>query len=326
MVRHYRRPPGTRSYGNYTEESLAAALADIRSGKLSQRQAQTKHKIPRSTLKNKLTGVHTNHVGHPTVLSEEEEQMFLDHLLKLDEYSSPLSSFDLRCVVKMHLDSQNRKVKAFKNNFPGEDWALRFLRKHKELSGRVAYNIKFARARVSQEIINKYFDNLEVSSENVPPENKWNYDETNLVDDPGQKKVIVKRGRKYPERIIHSSKSATSVMFCGNAAGEVMPPYIVYKAEHMWVSWTQGGPSGARYNRSRSGWFDYVTFEDWFFKIALPRLKRQEGKKLLIGDNLISHFSLKVLQACEENDIAFCGSCWLHSSHTNLLMSLSLGQ
>ena len=45
----------------------------------------------------------------------------------------------------------------------------------------------------------------------VPPSNIWNYDETNLTDDPCNKKIIVKRGAKNPETVINCTKSATSL-------------------------------------------------------------------------------------------------------------------
>ena len=60
----------------------------------------------------------------------------------------------------------------------------------------------------------------------MPPENIWNYDKTNLTDDPGAKKVIFKRGVKYTEQIRNHSKSAISMVFCGNAADNLVPPYI----------------------------------------------------------------------------------------------------
>jgi len=94
-------------------------------------------------------------------------------------------------------------------------------------------------------------------------------------------------------------------MFCGNADGEMLPPYIVYKSEAMWSTWTEGGPHGARYNRSKSGWFDSHCFEDWFESLLLPRLKRLQGKKVVIGDNLSSHISVKVLEFCQQNNITF---------------------
>lgn len=80
-------------------------------------------------------------------------------------------------------------------------------------------NIKRSRAAVSHEDINKYFDNLEKELENVPSSNIVNFDETNLSDDPGRKKVISERGCRYQERIMNTSKSATSIMFAASADG-----------------------------------------------------------------------------------------------------------
>ena len=75
-----------------------------------------------------------------------------------------------------------------------------------------------------------------------------NYDETNLQDDPGKKKVISKRGINYPERAMDFSKSAISVMFGGCADETLLHPYVCYKAADLYESWTVGGPPGTRYN------------------------------------------------------------------------------
>jgi len=64
--------------------------------------------------------------------------------------------------------------------------------------------------------------------------NLYNYDETNLSDDPGSKKCLYKRGVKYPERAKDNTKASISLMFCGSADGCMLPTYVVYKAEHIW--------------------------------------------------------------------------------------------
>ena len=117
-------------------------------------------------------------------------------------------------------------------------------------------NIKRNRAAVNQEDIINYFDNLTKVLEGVPPTNIINYDETNLSDDPGRRKFICKRGTKYPERAINQSKSATSLMFAASADGTLLPTYVIYKAIHLYDTWTEGGPPGTRYNRTPSGWID----------------------------------------------------------------------
>jgi hypothetical protein len=56
--------------------------------------------------------------------------------------------------------------------------------------------------------------NLKTSVEGVPAENVWNFDETNLSDDHGCVKVLCKRGSKYTEQVMDSSKTCTSIMLC----------------------------------------------------------------------------------------------------------------
>ncbi|KAE9528775.1 hypothetical protein AGLY_012350 [Aphis glycines] len=58
--------------------------------------------------------------------------------------------------------------------------------------------------------------------------------------------------------IMDSSKSATSVMFSVDAAGSMLPLYVVYKSTQLWDSWTTGGPDKYRYNRTPSEWFDQI--------------------------------------------------------------------
>ena len=181
----------------------------------------------------------------------------------------------------------------------------RFLGRHPELRLRATNNIKRARAGLSREEVDTFFVHFTEAVKDVPAENIWNYDETNFQDDPKSKKCLHKKGQKYCERVMNTTKSATSVMFCGSAAGKMLPPMVVYKAAHVYEAWKERGPKGTHYARSSSGWFDGFLFEKWFFELLLPKLKRQVGKKLLIGDNLSSHLSMAVIEACKKNNIAF---------------------
>ena len=47
------------------------------------------------------------------------------------------------------------------------------------------------------------------------------------------------------------------------------------------------------------------TFTEWFKRLVLPHMKRLPGTKVLLGDNLKSHFSYDMLKMCEDNDINF---------------------
>lgn len=152
----------------------------------------------------------------------------------------PLDSYGLRLFFKTYLDRHGKIVKTFaqNNNLPGYEFVYSFLKRHKDqLSVRICQNLKRARAAVCRGTFKKYFQNLEREIKDVPPHNIINYDETNLSDDPKRKKVIVKRGCKYPELVMNSRKSSTSVMFSAAADGTLLPVHVVYKATHLYDTW-----------------------------------------------------------------------------------------
>lgn len=244
--------------------------------------------------------------GGQTVLSRDIEEYIIEYLNVCSELGYPLDTYDLRMLVKGFLDKSDIQVKRFHNNMPGPDFVASFLRRHQDkISIRISQNIKRSRPSVSPEIIESYFDELKISLEGVPLANIINYDETNLSDDPGKRKVITKRGVKYPEKVMNHSKSSTSLMVAAAADGTLLPFYVVYKAQHLYDTWTEHGPEHCRYNRTSSGWFDAITFEDWVQTVAIPYFDKKEGKKILIGDNLSSHLSINLIKDCKIKNIHF---------------------
>ncbi|KAJ4434791.1 hypothetical protein ANN_23362 [Periplaneta americana] len=295
----------------------------IKSGKLTYRKASDQFGVPRSTLENKVNDTNPGSIGKPSVLDKAEEDMLIHGILRAAHWGFPFTSDDIRYVVKGYLDKSGRKEKRFAQNLPGMEWSRAFLKRHSNvLSVRLSENIKRQRAEVNHEAVKLYFLNIEEAIVNIPPSNVVNYDETNLCDDPGRKHVIVRRGTKHPERVMDSSKSSVSIMMAASGDGDLLPPYVLYKSEHLWDTWQEGGPKGTRYNRNRSGWFDLPVFEDWFFTIVLPYFKSKEGPKIMVGDNLSSHISLRVIEECERNNISYI---LLPPNSTHLLQPLDVG-
>ena len=305
MPRTPKSRPGCRRYGAVTDEVLKQAITMRQEG-ISERKVCLDLKIPRSTLQNKMKQAHINRPGRPTVLTHAEELAIVNHLIATSEWGFPFDCMDVCYTVKGFLDKQGKTEKRFANNLPSKEWFYSFLKRHHEkIAVRFCQNISRNRASVTADSISEYFENLQETLRDVPPQNIINYDETNLSDDPGKKRAVARRGAKYPERVMNSSKSSTSLMCAGTADGQLLSPYIVYKSEHLWDTWTERGPKGAFYNRSRSGWFDRNCFEDWFSKVALPYCRKTSGRCVLIGDNLSSHMSESIISQCQEHDIAF---------------------
>lgn len=321
MPRVYKPDPRRKKYRVYNEELIKEAVAAYKSGNASLKAVAEKYDIDKSVLYRNCTRTLKKHGGQ-TILSEETELYMIKYINTCAEWGYPFDALDLRYIVKGYLDKMGSTVLKFKNNLPGPDFATSFLKRHKEkISQRIAENVKKNRAAVSPETIKEYIKELKTSLIGVDPSNIINYDETNLTDDPGRKKIIVKRGTKYPERVMNHSKASTSIMISATADGVLLPPYVVYKALNIYDTWTLNGPVGARYNRTQSGWFDGSMFEDWIKEIVLPFFKNKEGKKCLIGDNLSSHLSIDVIKLCSEQNINFV---FLPANSTHLTQPLDV--
>ena len=272
--------------------------------KISITKAAKESGISYGTLWNKINKQHQKDTGGQRRLTDESEAAFVRTLDTMAMWKVPLTAFDLRCVVKGYLDRQGVVDARFRNNLPGPDWVKGFVGRH-NLTTRCADNVKPVRAEIRAPEIQAYFDNLAESTAGIPPSNIFNYDETNFTDNPGVLKVVVRRGVKRVERSVQHSKSAVSVMFCGSASGTFLPPMVVYKAKHVYEEWMRGGTPRAIYDCSPSGWFDARTFTRWFTDVFLPNTSHLVGRRMILGDNLASHFEPRVIALCEEHDIVF---------------------
>lgn len=191
----YKKKLGTPPYGNYTKEKLLREVNAVNTTGFSYQSAAYLYPIAKRTIWNNAKNKQEKIFGDRTPLSEVEERELVDVLLISAEFGSPLTIFDLRIIVKHYLDHAGRSVIKFANNFPGKDWCLNALSSYKD----------------------------------VPKENISNFDETNLSNDPSSIKCISRRGIKYQERLMNSTKSCISVLFVITGSMDVLPPYVVLR-------------------------------------------------------------------------------------------------
>ena len=281
--------------------AIQRAVVAIKEKKLSFRKAAESYHVAKSTLWDHLNRKVPTKYGPPRKLTDFEERAIVEVIQQCADWGAPFTKTQVRNLIKYYCDK--RGINIFKSsNLPSLHYVNDFIRRH-QLSMRSAGNIKRARSSVSPEQINAFFDNMTILRD-FPATNISNYDETCLSDDPGKKMVVVKTGTKRVETVRDHSKVATSLMVCGSAAGELIPPMTVYKSQNLYENWTTNGPTGAIYACSKSGWFDKDLFEQWFMHF-ISCTSHIEGTKILIGDNLQSHFSPTVLRLAQLHDVYF---------------------
>ncbi|KAJ8921309.1 hypothetical protein NQ315_013783 [Exocentrus adspersus] len=195
MPRQYKRKLGARRYANCDPATLEPALQKVAEDGWSLRRASAEYKIPFGTLRNTF-----------------REKTFIRHASLCGEWGFPLSILDVRNLAKNYLESKGRAITRFKDNMPGKDRVYGLLERHKnEISQKLATDIK---------------KNLRETLKDFLACNVFNYDKTNLQDDPGKKKMLFRRGTKYPERVCNFTRTAITVMMCGSASGVLLPPYL----------------------------------------------------------------------------------------------------
>ncbi|KAI4460992.1 hypothetical protein MML48_5g00015610 [Holotrichia oblita] len=189
--------------------------------------------------------MYRKNVGRPTALSLVEEELIVDHILAVGDQRLALSTYDVRCIIKSYLDNNKRKVSQFNDKRPGWEWKKLFVERHRVLKEIFAANIPRRRAQVDEIAVTEFFTHLENELEGVPP-----FDESGFHDVPKKTKSLFRRTCRHPEVVRNSIKSCFTMVFCGSAAGEVLPPYIIFHGKNRWSDWLYNGPEGSRMNDS----------------------------------------------------------------------------
>lgn len=134
---------------------------------LTNRQAQQKYGVPRNTIGRRKDNRNPMNPGRPTALSKEED-VIARSIIVAAKWGFPFTTYDLKHVVNLHLDRRGVNGPYFKSNTPGKGWVSCFLKRHGDLSARMAENIKRERAGVTPEGIAQYFENLKEKLKDIP--------------------------------------------------------------------------------------------------------------------------------------------------------------
>ena len=145
------------------------------------------------------------------------------------------------------------------------------------------------------------------------PARIYNVDETGMPLDPKSPNILTKKGVKKVCNRTSGRKGQITVVACGNAAGQVIPPMVIYDAKKLNHAWTANEIPGTRYGLSDKGWITTVLFEGWltehFLDYAVP-----QRPLLLLLDGHSTHYQPEVIRLAREKEIIIL--CLpLHTTH-----------
>ena len=309
MVRNYKK----KTTSNYAKADLLQLADEYRRQKGSVRLFAAQKGIPVTTARRWIKNIPKKQTrGRGRALTDAEENLIVTALLFLGDSNMPLDRDDIKAIVQEFVIASKRET-PFQNNRPGIDWLRMFEKRHPEISKRRGEILTISRAKnMTPEVVNAFFDKYEkVVTENglgQSPNSIWNCDETGLNTDHRSKRVFVARGKKdVYMKAATAGKTNYSVLVCASAAGSLMPPYTIYKGKNLYDNWTKGGPKGAGYGVSNSGWMESSNFEAWFQTVFVPAVAKIKKPVLLVFDGHNSHISYPTVKtAIEHNIILLC--------------------
>ena len=159
---------------------------------------------------------------------------------------------------------------------------------------------------VNEVTMKQYFDLLEdtLTQNNLlnHPARIYNVDETRMPLDPKSPNIITKKGVKKVRNRTSGRKGQITVVACGNAAGQVIPPMVIFEAKKLNHAWTANEIPGTRYGLSDKGWITTVLFEGWLTEHFLDYAVPQRPLFLLL-DGHSTHYQPEVIRLAREKKI-----------------------
>ncbi|XP_039303426.1 uncharacterized protein LOC120357328 [Solenopsis invicta] len=274
-----------RSEKNYSVETLQAALNAMGEG-LTLRQAAHSFEVPKSTLflKSKYNSPFECRKGPKTVLSAEEENEIASWIVFSADSGFPVNKTRLLDCVQKYFNN-NKAKSPFKNNRPGQHWYRAFMKRHPNLSTRIAQNLTSTRAAVT---------------ENHTEYSTW----TSLLV-PKDNKVITEKGVKAPYQIVSGNEKASlTILFTVAASGVMPPPMILFDLKTSpKKNVLDQIPRGWGVGNTERGWMTGESFYSYISNVFYKWLQENNYvfPIILYVDGHSSHMMLPLLKFCKEH-------------------------
>ena len=119
-------------------------------------------------------------------------------------------------------------------------------------------------------------------------------------------KVLAFLDTKQQEKVIAGKQEWVTDIECISAAGEALPPLLIFKGEYLNTRWLdERSPEGWYFATSKNGWTSNKLGLAWLTTVFEPltREKAEGRRRLLIADGHGSHIQADLIAHCMQNNI-----------------------
>ena len=159
---------------------------------------------------------------------------------------------------------------------------------------------------VNSETLKQYFTLLSnVLTEHdlhSKPAQIYNVDERGIPFDPRAPNVVAPKGTKKVRYRSSGRKGQVTIVGCASAAGQAIPPMVIFDAKRLNPEWTKGEFPGTTYGLSDNGWINSELFEAWLSEHFLQHAVSARPLLLLL-DGHSTHYQPQLLRLAKESDV-----------------------
>ena len=186
--------------------------------------------------------IHGVNPGPKSYLTKNEESELSNHLLTASSIGYGKTRQDVRCLVESYLKQKG----TLRGEVISNGWWENFLRHNPVLRLRSGDSTAGVRMdAINKENLDNYFDLLRSVYNDFDfdkfPESIYNMDETGIPLSSRPPKVVAKKGQKKVRYRTSGQKTQITVIGCGSAAGQVIPPFIIFAAKQVSPLWSDCG-------------------------------------------------------------------------------------
>ncbi|XP_028428578.1 uncharacterized protein LOC114552133 [Perca flavescens] len=296
-----------RKTKKWTQEAMDQAKQEVEAGRLSLRQAAMRFGVPKSSLSDRVSGRVASDfsICRRSLLTHADEDSLVEYCLYSALHGFPLTkpqvlAHALAIYNLRHQDAQRTAL--------GQTWWINFRERQKDrLTSRTPDFIDRGRASCAKRgPIEDYFRLLTTTLEEhvlrEKPRQIYNCDETGFQLETNRRQVIVPRGTKHAYRQAQGTREHITVLACLNAAGEDIPPFIIYKGGYPGGPYNKVGVPNALYGKSQAGYIDSELFRKWFVGHFL-KFATQERPLLLLMDGHMSHLDPELVRTAQREGV-----------------------
>ena len=252
---------------------MKAAIDAVKSQNSGVNRAAIDHGVPPTTLKDRLSGrVQENTNPGPSRYLDKQQEKELSTFVK---DCAAIGYGKTRREVMRIAESYAKQNGLLRKDKITQGWWRNFVSRQGDLSLRKGDNTAHVRMdAINSETLNHYFNLLETTLKDNglmhSPSQIYNVDESGMPLDPKAPNIVAETGTKKVRYRSTGRKGQITIVACGSAAGQIIPPTVIYEAKKVNHAWTSGEVPGTKYGCSDKGWITTDLFESWLSDHFLP--------------------------------------------------------